>query len=102
MPCVVTYYSLCVSIFTAPDIAQALAVVKGLVGLNTGAFFTRIHVPLFSDGFCVGGGLIVFFVPNTWELSSRRMYPAVYAAVFIMCVGVIMLNREIPFMYFRF
>jgi alginate O-acetyltransferase complex protein AlgI len=98
---VLTYYSLCVSVFTAPDVTQALAVVKGLVGLNAGAFLPEFMSPYFLTAF-VFGGLIVFCVPNTWELSDRRMHPAVYVVVFLVCVGVIMLNRETPFMYFRF
>jgi len=48
--------------------------------------------------------LLVWGAPNTWEISWRPgfLLAVGLAALFVVCVGVIMVNSSSPFLYFQF
>ncbi len=98
---VFTYYSLCVSCFTSPDLSHALTVLKGLLGQTHAPIIPEFTSPLFGIVFLLGN-VINFGCKNTWELARNRWSPLAYILLFLICVGTILLNKETPFMYFRF
>lgn len=98
---VLTYYSLCVSVFTSQDLKGAFTVVKGLVGRTSAPFLPEFMDPYFCFAF-ITGAAIVFFSKNTWELAKDKLHPVFYILIALLSIGVLLLNKETPFMYFRF
>jgi len=98
---VLTYYALCVSCFTSPDISHAFSILKGLLGQSQAILIPEFTEPFFCLAF-ISGGIIIFVSKNTWESAQSRKSPIFYIMLFLVCIGTVLLNKETPFMYFRF
>jgi len=96
-----TYYALCVSCFTSPNVSHFIVILKAMIGMSDAPLLPQFKDYFFLTAFILGG-IIIFACKNTWELARNLKPAAFYIAVFMLCVGAILLNKETPFMYFRF
>jgi alginate O-acetyltransferase complex protein AlgI len=93
--------------FRAPSFDQALAVLRGMVGLNEarwvepGWWWADQRLALVMLALCA---VIAWGTPNTWEIRWRPGLLLALALVilFTVCVGVILVNTSSPFLYFQF
>ena len=87
---------------TLHDVGAMSAGLLGLHGfgsLNDLWLQSRLAVAML-----VPTSLLVWGVPNTWEISWRPgfLLAVGLAVLFVVCVGVIMVNSSSPFLYFQF
>lgn len=93
-------------LFRCETLGQAGSMLMGMVGLNgAGTPFLEYltTVPLSLAMLAVTMSMI-WTLPNTWEIRWR---PGFWSAValcilFVVCVGVILVNSSSPFLYFQF
>lgn len=98
---VFTYYALSVSCFTSPTLSHAGAIAKGLLGMSRTPVISEFISPYFLISF-VFGIIIVFTCNNTWDTAEKKKPVWFYIVVFLLSIGSILLNKETPFMYYRF
>ncbi len=93
-------------LFRCPTLEQAGALLAGMIGRHGlgGAFVETMKAAPVSCLMLVVTLGLVWSVPNTWEIRWR---PGVWLALglailFVLCVGVILVNSSSPFLYFQF
>ena len=108
-------------VFRATSMSEACRVWSGLLGLNGLGGLNS-----YSCNFPLSGGLLLlacaslaaWFLPNSWNvlkpcedgherpfgssLISAAMASFVVIALFLVCVGVLLVNTSSPFLYFQF
>lgn len=105
-----TFLIVCLSwvFFRAKTLGQALSYLGSLFGASTvsaasdvvaGALYPPYYLCLFA--LC---GVIVFAMPNSWELTSRLSWPKVAFATSAMALATLMMWTQTinPFLYFQF
>ena len=78
---------------------------RGLAGLNGwGDVYPMVGSSLLNWGIGLIGVALVFFARNTWEISWKPRAGLLVALVmlFLLCVGVFLVNTSSPFLYFQF
>lgn len=108
--------------FRATSMSQAVDVWCGMIGLNgaDGTVKWAGALPLETALLLLGMSLLIAFaLPNSWAflrmddadeeasflgatLGGVALRTAVAALLFILCVGVLMINSSSPFLYFQF
>ena len=93
-------------LFRCPTLDQAAAVLAGMAGLNgrgaselAFAADWPLALPVLPLTL-----VIVWFLPNTWEMKPRTgfLYAIGLAVLFCLCVATMMVNTSSPFLYFQF
>ena len=107
--------------FRAPDLPGAVAMLKAMVGVNgaalpaplaeilqvdffRGEFMPGLPLKMQCPVWVAGAALIAFFAPGSFELGDR-FRPSLrtgLAAVFLLGLSVLNLNRVSEFLYFQF
>ena len=87
--------------FRAPDFDTTMQLLATLFGVVGGAELagTQLLVPMLL----LAGG-IAHFARNSWEMDHQwRPLPALgFAALFVLCLGLIYAGQRMPFLYFQF
>jgi len=68
----------------------------GLNGLSPDPQYLGAYVRL------GGAAVIIFFLPNTWEIRLKPNLLYAYALAVAMTAAVLMLGNASPFLYFQF
>lgn len=92
-------------LFRSPTLAGAGRMVRGLAGLNGwGASFPLAEAGILSWGALVFCLVLVFASRNTWEIRWKPGggLALALAALFLLCVAVLLVNTSSPFLYFQF
>ncbi len=92
-------------LFRAPTLDVAATMFRGLAGLNGwGDVYPMVGSSLLNWGIGLIGVALVFFARNTWEISwkPRAGLLVALAMLFLLCVGVFLVNTSSPFLYFQF
>jgi alginate O-acetyltransferase complex protein AlgI len=87
---------------TVDGAAGIFAGMAGLRGFAWGWFAgEQLHLQLLALAACMG---IAWLAPNTWEIRWRHNVPEalILAALFVVCLGVMLVNASSPFLYFQF
>jgi alginate O-acetyltransferase complex protein AlgI len=93
-------------LFRCDTLGHAGAVFSGMLGFNgfDASFLAYLGtVPLSCVMLVVTMGMI-WTLPNTWEIRWRTGFWGAVAlcVLFVVCVGVILVNSSSPFLYFQF
>ncbi|OGV42658.1 MAG: hypothetical protein A2X46_05165 [Lentisphaerae bacterium GWF2_57_35] len=94
-------------LFRSSNLVQALGIYRGLMGMNGWAggwdntLWTTHKLPFMI--LCIATG-VCWLSANTWEI---RFQPGLATAVvlgflFIVCIGIVLVNSSSPFLYFQF
>jgi alginate O-acetyltransferase complex protein AlgI len=93
-------------LFRCPSLTQAGAVLGGMMGrrgVGSLAGMTWAEHPL--PWLVLAAGLAVaWWCPNSWEIRWRHGWRTalLMTVLFVICVGVILVNSSSPFLYFQF
>ncbi|HEY8240387.1 MAG TPA: MBOAT family protein, partial [Kiritimatiellia bacterium] len=91
--------------FRCESLADAWSLGQGLLGLRgmDWAWFAgaEMQLSLIVLGACAA---VAWLLPNTWEIRWRHSWleAAALAVLFIVCVGIMLVNASSPFLYFQF
>ncbi len=91
--------------FRADTLADAGGLWAGLLGMNgfDWAWYQglQLQLPIIVLGACF---LITWLAPNTWEITWRHSWVQALwlAALFMVCVMIMLVNSSSPFLYFQF
>lgn len=93
-------------LFRCETLGHAGALFGGMLGVNgfDASFLGYLRtVPLSCIMLAVTLG-VTWTLPNTWEIRWRPSWGValVLAVLFVVCVGVILVNSSSPFLYFQF
>ncbi|HYQ01949.1 MAG TPA: MBOAT family protein [Polyangiaceae bacterium] len=105
-----TFLIVCLSwvFFRAKTLGQAAAYLSSLFGMApvspasnvvSGALYPPYYLSLF--GLCA---VVVFWMPNSWQLTARLSWPKVAFATSVMALATLMMWTQTinPFLYFQF
>jgi len=93
-------------LFRSQSLEQVGAMYAGLVGLNGlgGSFAATLKAAPLSCLMLIVTMGMAWMSPNTWEIRWRPGFwlALALAILFVVCVGVILVNSSSPFLYFQF
>jgi alginate O-acetyltransferase complex protein AlgI len=92
-------------LFRSPDLAVLGSMLRGLSGLNgPGPLFPAHNAAWPHWAGLAVAFLLAFAAPNTWEMRWKPSWrtAGALAALFLLCVAVILVNTSSPFLYFQF
>jgi alginate O-acetyltransferase complex protein AlgI len=92
-------------LFRSDSIGDAMQYFQGLVGLRgMGWSWYAGQGAQLSLGLLAACGAIAWLLPNSWEIRwKHNVFEAlVFAVLFVVCVGIMLVNASSPFLYFQF